>query len=139
MSLKSTIKDGRGSSNQAGVSTAGELIVRGIGDNQSNNQSLAVNGQAYNFFPPLPGQTFVITTIIFSVKAGTVLTIFSAPTATSVVQDILLLSTNILNATTQSITFSFGGFLPVGEGEFLNATTDNATSQMTIVGFYRPT
>jgi hypothetical protein len=138
MSLKMLIKDGKGSGNQAGVSTAGELIVRGIGDNQSNNQSLAINGQAYNFFRPLPEQTFVITTIIFSVKANTTLTIFSAPSATSTVQDTLLFSTTITTATTQAIPFSFGGFLPVGEGEFLNATTSNATSQMTIIGFYRP-
>jgi hypothetical protein len=139
MSLKILIKDGKGTGNLAGVSSAGELVVKGFGDNISNNQAMTVNGQAYNFFPPLPGQAFVITTIIFSVKANTILTIFSAPSATSTVQDTLLFSTTITIATTQAISFSFGGFLSVGEGEFLNATTSNATSQMTIVGFYRPT
>lgn len=139
MTLKTFIRDGQGSGNLAGVSTAGELVVRGLGDNQAKNQSMTVAGQAYNFFSPTLGKTFVITTIIFSVKPNTTLTLFSAPSITSTTVDTLLFTAVMINATTLAIPLPFGGFLAVGEGEFLNATTDNATSQMTIIGFYRPT
>lgn len=138
MTLKSVIKDGKGTGNLAGVSNAGELVVRGLGDNQSSNQLMHVINQAYNFFSPFAEQTFVITTIIFSVKKNTTITIFSAPSVTSITQDMLLFTTLIPIAATIVNTLPFGGFLSVGEGEFLNATTDNPDSPMTIIGFYRP-
>jgi hypothetical protein len=139
MTLKTSLKDGRGTGNLVGVSSAGELTLRGIGDNQSISRSLSTPGQAYNFFSPLSGQTFVITSIITSSNQNNLsLTIFSAPSATSIATDTELITIGIINATTLAITLPFGGFLPVGEGEFLNAITDKATLYMTIIGFYKP-
>ena len=137
MTLKSIIKDGRGTGNLAGVSTAGELVIRGLGDNQSNNQILHIGNQAYNFFPPLADQTFVITTIIISAKDNTTITIFSAPSAASATIDTLLFTTFIHPAATMVVILPFGGFLSVGEGEYLNAATNKPDSPMTIIGFYR--
>jgi hypothetical protein len=138
MTLKTSIKDGRGTDNLVEISSAGELILRGIGDNQSSNASLTATNQAFNFFPPLSGKTFVITAIITSSPNNSTLTIFSAQSATSTIMDMELLAIGIVNATTLVVTLPFGGFLSVGEGEFLNATTTVATSNVTIVGFYRP-
>ena len=65
MTLKSVIKDGQGTGHPTGVSSAGELVVKGFGDIQSKLQTINSTVVGFNFFPPLSGQMFVMTTVIF--------------------------------------------------------------------------
>ena len=83
MSLKTSIKDGRGTSNLAGVSNAGELIVSGIGDNISSYVTMTAINTPFNFYPPKSGFEFIITSLIAAGPGGATLNIFEATTPTS--------------------------------------------------------
>jgi hypothetical protein len=138
MTLKTFIRDGCGSGHLVGISHAGELIVSGFGTNQTKFNALNVANTAFNFFIPLSGQNFVITSVIYNAPAGTsTVDIYEASSATSttIVTQIFRIVT--VGATFVPLIFSFGGFIPISEGSFLNAKTDNTTINMTIVGFYK--
>ena len=140
MTLKNFIRDGHyGTGHLAGVSNAGELIISGFGENQSKFNAMNVSAQAFNFFIPKSDNNFVITAILTNVNGGaTTLDIFEATSATSTTISKQLLRIATSGASFIPITFGIGGFLTVSEGFFLNATTNNATNNMTIIGFYRP-
>ncbi len=139
MTLKTSIKDGRGTGNLTMVNNAGELIISGFGNNLSQFVLLNVNNQAFNFFHPRSGYNFMITSILFNVGGGaTTMEIFEATSATSTTVSKQLI--NIVTATAGffPINFSIGGFLQVTEGFFVNVTTTSQPNNMTIIGFYRP-
>lgn len=139
MTLKSTIKDGRGSGNQAGVSNAGELLAKGFGNVQSNFQTLDSTAVGFNFFPPLSGQMFVITTVMFNVgNNASNITVYEATSGTTLTVDKTLLTASLLKNQFSFATFSFGGFIQVAEGEFLNVKGSGQPVDATIMGFYRP-
>lgn len=139
MSVKILIRDGTGSGHLAEVTHANELIVVGsTEDNQSQFQSLNVINTAFNFFPPKPGFRFIVTSVLLNTPGGgATVDIYEAISATSTT-----ISKQILKLTLDTRVFSiinlpFGGFLPISESFYLNAKTDTATVNMTIIGYYR--
>ena len=130
-----------GTGGLAGVTSVGEIIVVGYGNNLSSFQNMNVIGTAFNFFKPVPGQVFLITSIIATLPSSSTLSIFEAPSSTSTTIDsqVIQITSSAGEANTIiPINFPFGGFLAINEGEFLNATVTAAPAQVTIVGFYRP-
>jgi len=139
MTLKSVIKDGKGTGHQAEVSSAGELVVKGFGNVQLKFQIINSVAIGFNFFPPLSGQSFVITTIIFDLgAAASNITIYEASNATTLTADTTLFTASLAKNQFTVFTPSFGGFIPVTEGEFLNAKVSAQPVNITIIGFYRP-
>ena len=138
MTLKALIKDGSGAGNLAGVSIGNELIVGGVGDNITVFKAMNVTGTAFKFFNPISDAVLFITSILLSTPAAaTNIDIYEASSATSTVIDKEIISINTSSKQFIIIPFPFGGFPSVTQGEFLNAKTDNATVNMTIIGYYR--
>lgn len=138
MTAKIIIRDGTGSGNIAGVTHANELIVAGIGESSTVFKAMSVVDQAYNFFLPKIEFDFHITSILFGTPgAGAVIDIYEASSTTSTTISKQILKMDISGKGFFPISFPFGGFLPVSEGTYLNAKTDTATVNMTIIGHYR--
>ena len=138
MTLKTFIRDGTGSGHLAGVTHANELIVSGIGDNESVFNSMNVADIAFNFFIPLSTKNFFITSVLATTPAAaTNIDIYEATSTTSTTISKQLLKIGTSSKTFIPITLPFGGFLKVREGFFVNAKTDNATVDLTIIGYYK--
>jgi len=140
MSAKVIIMDGAfGTGQYAGVTPIGELLLAGIGDiqNRSIFQTLNTTG-AFNFFGPIAGQQFVITSMIIEGESGKTITIYEASSPFTTNIDKTIFKISLRNDITLTIPLSFGGFLPVSEGEYLNALVDTAVpaSDVNIIGFY---
>jgi hypothetical protein len=147
MPTKSLIIDGTyGTGQTAGVSSAGEVLVVGIGTlkTQSAFNSLNVINAAFNFFGPIAGQQFIITSIVITGSGAMTPTIqiYEASSSSTAVIDKLLLKLVTVSSVQTPLTFvyslPFGGFLQVSEGEYLNAQTDTATVNINIIGYYQP-
>ena len=142
MPAKVVIMDGaRGTGQYAGVTPIGELLVAGFGNliNRSIFQSMADANTAFNFFGPIAGEQFVITSIILDGPNAATVSIYEASSTSTITIDKLLFKINFRGASNQVVNFSFGGFLAVSEGEYVNALTDGATVNMSIVGYYQHT
>jgi hypothetical protein len=142
MAAKIVIMDGaNGTGQYAGVTPIGELIVAGFGTlkNQAIFQAMAATNTSFNFFGPISGQQFVITSITLDGPAGATISIYEAANPSTIAIDKLLYKINLRAAGNLIVPFSFGGFLAVSEGEYVNAFTDTATTNMTIIGYYSPT
>jgi hypothetical protein len=93
---------------------------------------------AFNFFIPKSEFDLHITSILFDTPAqGAVIDIYeaSSTTSTTIVKQILKIT--LSSKGFFPIIFPFGGFIPIAEGAFLNAKTDTATVNMTIIAHYR--
>lgn len=140
MTLKTFIRDGRGSGHTAQVTHSNELVVTGAGETETKFFSMASANTAYNFFIAKPGFSFEITAILFSAPTGaTILDIYESSSPTSTTIDKQLVRFDTAAKAFYPISFSLGGFIRVTENTYLNAKTDNATVPMTIVGFYKGT
>lgn len=139
MTLKIQISDGyEGHRYLAGVSSSGELVIKGFGESESKYNAMSSINTAYNFFIPKSKKNFIITSILFSGPGAASIDVYEAPSATSTTIDKQLLHIEILEKAFYPINLPFGGFLIVTEGEFLNAKTDAVSVFMTIIGHYRP-
>jgi hypothetical protein len=137
MSLKIVIMDGaKGTGQYAGATPIGELIIAGSGtlSNQTVFQSLAPATQA-NFFGPIAGQQFVITSLAMDGNNTNVVIFEAANQFTSTI-DKTLFNIHLQANANVFIPLPFGGFLPITEGEYLNATNSAGTTNITITGFY---
>lgn len=141
MPAKVVIMDGTGTGQFAGVTPVGELLVAGFGTmlNKSSFKIMDDANAAFNFFIPIAGQQLIITSIILDGPAGATISIYEAASTSTVTIDKLVYKIDLRVASNLTIPFSFGGFLPVSEGEYLNAFTDTTTVNMTIIGYYHPT
>jgi hypothetical protein len=141
MPAKITIIDGQGSGQFAGVTSVGELLVAGFGNlkNTSVFRTMSSTNTAYNFFGPIAGQIFIITCIVFDGPVNTTISFYEAETPSTITIEKLVYKVDLRVAGNLTIPFSFGGFLSVSEGYYLNAFTDAATVNMTIIGHYHPT
>jgi hypothetical protein len=99
---------------------------------------LNVINAAFNFFGPIAGQQFIITSIILDGPANATISIYEGASPSTINIDRLVYKVDLRSATNLIIPFSFGGFLAVSEGEYLNVLTDATTVNMTIVGYYSP-
>ena len=139
MTLKIQVSDGyEGTRHLAGVSHAGEFVVKGFGESEIAYKSITVINTAYNFFIPKPGQNFVMTSVIFDVGAAATVDLYESSSATSTTIDKQIFKFSLLKDTFTPIILPFGGFIKITEGKFLNAKTDVQPVGMTVVGFYRP-
>jgi hypothetical protein len=137
MPLKSVIMDAaKGTGQYAGVSPIGEVTIAGFGTltNQTVFQSFAPATQA-NFFGPIAGQQFVITSIAADGNNTNVVIFEAANPFTSTI-DKTLFQIHLQANANIVIPLPFGGFLPVTEGEYLNATNSAGTTNVTITGYY---
>jgi len=142
MSAKVVIMDGAfGTGQYAGVTPVGEVLVAGFGNllNRSIFQTMTAINTAVNFFGPIAGQQFVITSIVLDGPNAATVSIYEAASTSTITIDKLTFKINFRGASNQVINLPFGGFLPVSEGEYLNAFTDTATVNMSIIGYYSPT
>lgn len=145
MPAKTVITDGTiGTGQFAGVTHNGELLVAGFGtlSNISAFQSLNAANSAFNFFKPIAGQQFIITSIVMTTTATATVQIYEAASPSTANIDKLLFKI-VLTSTVQApailtLPLSFGGFLPVSEGEYLNVQTDTTTVNVNIIGYYHP-
>lgn len=138
MTLKTLIRDGQGTGNIAGVSDNGELLVKGFGNIQSELATLNSTTTGFNFFTPLSQQNFVITTVIFDLGAvASTITIYEASSLTTLNSDRDIFTASLSKNQFTVITLPFGGFIPITEGEFLNAKVSAQPVNVTIAGFYR--
>lgn len=140
MPAKVVIMDGAfGTGQHNGVTPIGELLIRAIGtlSNKISFQSFTPGSQA-NFYGPIAGQQFVITSMYMDGN-NTNINIFEASSASSSVANKTLFTIHLLANTTLVIPLPFGGYLPVTEGEYLNATNSAGTANVNIVGYYAST
>ena len=138
MTLKSIIGDGRGTGNLTGISNAGEVIISGIGEGLSSYVNMVTLNTPYNFYAPKSGYEFFITTIISSGAATTVLSIYETDVPTSSTINRLLVKFDFRITKLIIIPFSFGGYIRVNEGSFINAIATQSNVITTIMGFYKP-
>lgn len=142
MPAKTVIMDGaKGTGQYAGVTPIGELLVAGFGilSNVSAFRSMATANAAFNFFGPIAGQQFVITSITLDGPAGATISFYEAASTSTITIDRLVYKLNLRGAGNVTMSFPFGGFLSISEGEYLNAFTDGATVNLNIIGYYSPT
>lgn len=142
MAVRTIIMDmALGNGQYAGVTSVGELLVAGFGTltNKSVFNTMNTINAAFNFFGPIPGQQFIITSIAFDGNAGSTVSIYEAANPFTATIDKLVFKMNLRSAGQVAIPFSFGGFLPVSEGVYLNAQTDTQPVNLNIIGYYSPT
>lgn len=139
MPVKFQIVDGCGTNRGAKVSATGELAVGPVEYDDAKFHALAVNDQAYNFFPPLPNKSFVITGLRIKANTGVnptsdaTIIIYEASSSTSTTVDKVLHEEAMIKSDSATI---IGIRLQVTAGKWLNAKTDDNTVFMTIFGFY---
>ena len=139
MPIETYIRDGTGNGHNVKVTHTGELVtIRGEYDT-SQAAIMTATATAYNMVEPRVGSSFIITGIIVntdknvSATNGANIELYEAATDTSTVQSKLLFALNILKNDSEVIT---GILLKTTEGVYLNAETDDATVNITLLGYY---
>lgn len=137
MTLKVFIRDGQGTGLLGKVLATGEIVVGTIGDNIVVFNTLNVIDTAFNFFIPLSGFNFFITSVLTSTPGGTSnIDIYEASSPTTITIDKQLVRIGASGKQFIPINFSFGGFIKASAGSFINAKTDNQPVDLTIIGYY---
>jgi hypothetical protein len=137
MPTKAVIMDGEiGLGQYSGVTSIGEVVISGYGNFRNNSIFQSVAAQA-NFFGPIAGQQFLITSM-FMDGNNTDVTIFEASSQFTSVIDKTLVKIHLQANAILPISFPFGGFLAVSEGKYLNAINTAGTTNINIVGHYVP-
>lgn len=138
MSAKVVIMDGqRGKGQCAGVTPIGELILAGFGALINKTSFQTLGAAVVNFFGPITGQQFVITSITMDGNNSDVV-IYEASNPSTATVEKALFSLHLGSNANLFVPFQFGGFLAVSEGAYINATNSAGTTNITIVGYYSP-
>jgi len=134
---------GSGNKATAKVTSIGQLVVTSLFYDETEFNFLnATAATAFNFYSPKAGKQFVITGIIaqankdVSNTALATVIVFEASQLDDASADKILLEFGlsrfgVLNAPPLNII--------VNEGKYVNATTDDTSVLMTIMGYYIPT
>ena len=137
--IKVKLNDGTGAGHAAKITHTGELVtVRGNYD-QTFQDSLALTNTAYNLVVPKTARQFIITGIVInadknvSVTDGAVVEVYEATDATTTTATKTILTLNIGKNSTIPLT---GILIQTTKGTFLNAKTDDATVNITLLGYY---
>ena len=139
MTLDVNISDGSGSGrHKARVTHNGELIVRDAAKFSTAIRTiLDGTGTAFNITPPKAGSNYIVTGLLVnadkSVTATAVVEIYESSSATSTIQDKGVITIDVTKNTTIPL---FPLRLIVSEGAFLNAETDDATVNITTLGYF---
>lgn len=137
--INTKISDGSGGGHLARVTHAGELIiVRGNYDSTFNTAMTSIN-TAYNLVTPKSGFQFIVTGIVInadknvSATDGAVVELYEATDATTTTATKTILTLNIGKNSTIPLT---GILIQTTKGLFINAKTDDATVNITLLGYY---
>lgn len=138
MPIDTLIKDGRGSESYAKVTRNGEILTRPFYDFNTTYRVVLSTTNMTNILEPVPGNDFIITSIILnaakSVVDSAVITVSeSASSAGTSTRDILTL--DVVKKTTVPLNSLS---LRVPDGKFINAITDDATVNITVLGYFMP-
>ena len=138
MSLDIKIMDGKGSKSKAAVTSRGQVVVGPIAFNVAYFNSLALVATPYNYVGPIAGKQFVIDGIIassnksVSATDGAEVCIYEADAADGAsVKELLTLDIGKLD---RAVITQLN--LSTNTGVWLNAETDDATVNLTIIGYY---
>lgn len=137
--INTKISDGSGGGHLARVTHAGELIiVRGNYDSTFNAAMTSIN-TAYNLVTPKSGFQFIVTGIVLnadknvSATDGAIAVLYEATSDTTTTASKTLLTLNIGKNTTVPLT---GILIQTTKGVYVNAKTDDATVNITLLGYY---
>jgi len=137
--IDTKISDGSGGGHLARVTHAGELItVRGNYDSTFNAAMTSIN-TAYNLVTPKSGFQFIVTGIVLnadknvSATDGAIAVLYEATSATTTTASKVLLTLNIGKNSTVPLT---GILIQTTRGVYVNAKTDDATINITLLGYY---
>ena len=140
MTLKIEIEDGRfGTKATAGVTRRGQIITAPMDYNTTYYNSMDTVTIAYNFIEPRAGFNFVIDGVIFSSDKnvsstnGAVITLYEADAVDRNVASRELFTIDVGRLDKGSFT---GLNVLTSPGVWLNGSTDDATTNVTIVGHY---
>ena len=137
--IDTKISDGSGGGHLARVTHAGELItVRGNYDSTFNAAMTSIN-TAYNLITPKSGLQFIVTGIVLnadknvSATDGAIAVLYEATSGTTTTASKVLLTLNIGKNSTVPLT---GILIQTTRGVYVNAKTDDATINITLLGYY---
>lgn len=138
MSVKTTIKDGKGKGNEAVVTDRGQLVTAPLDFSNAYTQEVNATATAFNFVGPVNGKQFVITDILLYADKNVgvndaAVQLYEATSATSTAETKTILDIEMLKQSSRDIT---GINLIVTEGRYVNIKTDDATIFATIMGYY---
>ena len=140
--IDTKISDGSGGGHLARVTHTGELVtVRGNYDSTFNAAMTSIN-TAYNLVTPKSGFQFIVTGIVLnadknvSATDGAIAELYEATTDTTTTASKTLLTLNIGRNTTVPLT---GILIQTTKGVYVNAKTDDATVNITLLGYYLET
>ena len=139
MSISAKIMGGQGSRNLAEVSKRGQLIVAPIDFNEALYESMNVPNVAFNFVLPIASKQFVIDGAIFSSDKnvsstnGAVIEIYEASSPTSITPSKTILTIDLGRLDRGNVT---GLNIITSAGVWINGKTDDATTNVTILGYY---
>jgi len=128
-----------GNGSEAGVSQIGQLIVAPFAYDEVVAKTATVDDTAVNFYPPIVGKQFVITTILLTadsnVVGSSVIDVYETSSKTSLIVDKSILFIDLLKNGFRDI---IGLNLLVTSGKFLNLKADDSDVSATIMGYYIP-
>jgi len=136
--IDSFIKDGNGKGSSAQVSNNGEMLVRPFYDFNTSYRVVLSTTNMTNVVEPNTGNNFIITSIILNadknVTSSAVVTLSESQSfAGTSTKDLITL--DITKNTTVPLTALS---LKIPEGKFINAITDDATVNITLLGYFMP-
>lgn len=136
--IEVSLRDGRGTSNEAKITERGQLVTAPLDFSTAYNATADVVDTAYNLVPPKADQQFVITTIILYANKNV-----GATDATVVLYEALSASSTTVSKTVlnQEIVKQTRLIIPnaniiVSEGYWLNVKTNDDDVFATVLGYY---
>lgn len=140
MSLAIEIEDGRGGTKvKAKVTPQGQLVVAPLEFNKPYFQSLDTTDTAFTFIRPVAGKQFVIDAVVVSADRNVSATtaahviLFEADAEDSTTSLNTIFHFDLVKNTRQALSQLNTA---ISSGVWLNATTDDTTVNITILGYY---
>ncbi len=139
MGIAAQIVDGCGTSRKAKVTPSGELVTGPLSYSGTKFQAMNAADTAFHFYPPIPNSQFVITGLRIKATTGVspntdaVIIVYEANSATSTTADKILHQEGLLKGDAATL---LPLALLVNQEKFLNAKTNDATVNITIMGYY---
>ena len=138
MTIKTTIKDGRGTGNEAEVTSRGQLVVSSIDFSTFYSVTLDTINTGFEIAPPVTGKIFIITTIelyadksVGASDASVELYESDQSAVTTVVNTVF--KTEIPKVRDRVLT---GLNVKVSQGKWLNAKTNDNNIFVNVAGYY---
>jgi len=133
------LRNGWGTPYDAMVTKRGQLVTAPLKYNTTYFSAMTATGTAYNFLTPKTGQQFVITGFIVSSDKnvnstnGAVVPIYEAASETATAASKTILTLDLGKIDREGM---MGLNILTSKGVWINATTDDATVNLTILGYY---